>query len=109
MPSCSSWWLKHAGPRARMEWPSPSGEETPAAEEKDEAAQALAEKRRVARRARNRGTRRRRRQAKAAAKREGEAVLVEAAWTSILEFREAKLKEEEEGQNERSRQPTTAR
>ena len=80
---------------------SSSGEETPAAEEEDEAdggaspcgpaSGAL------------------RRQAKAAAKREGEAVLVEAAWTSILEFREAKLKEEEEGQNERSRQPTTAR
>ena len=95
---CSCWWLKRARPRAGMEFAS--GEETPAAEEEDEAAQALAKRRRVALRARKRGTRRRRRQAKAAAKREGEAALVQAAWTSILELREAKLKEEEEGQNE---------
>ena len=41
MPSCSCWWLKRARPRAGME--SASGEETPAAEEEDEAARALLE------------------------------------------------------------------
>ena len=58
MPSCSCWWLKRARPRAGME--AESGEESPAAEEKDKAAQALAERRRRALRARKRGTRRRR-------------------------------------------------